>query len=127
MVHQGETKMKILIVDDNQSLATVIQYMLEQKGHEVSSAFDGLEGYSVYFQFRPDLVITDIQMPGENGLELINHIREQDPSVKTIYMSGNLDQFEMLLEEEKKSYPINMLRKPFFMDDLVKQVSEFNN
>ncbi|MBI4765302.1 MAG: response regulator [Deltaproteobacteria bacterium] len=119
--------MKILIVDDNQSLATVIQYMLEQKGYEVSSAFGGLEGYSAYFQFQPDLVITDIQMPGENGFELINHIREQDPSVKTIYMSGNLDQFDTLLEEEKKRFPINVLRKPFFMDDLINRVSEFNN
>jgi DNA-binding NtrC family response regulator len=127
LVDQGEAKMKILIVDDNQSLAFVIQYMLEQKGYEVSSAFDGLEGYSAYFRFRPDLVITDIQMPGENGFELINHIREQDPSVKTIYMSGNLDQFNTLLEEEKRRFPINVLRKPFFMDDLINQVSEFNH
>jgi CheY-like chemotaxis protein len=119
--------MKILIVDDNQSLATVIQYMLEQNGYEVSSAFDGLEGYSAYFQFQPDLVITDIQMPGENGLELISHIREQDPAVKTIYMSGNLEKFNNLLEEEKKRFRINVLSKPFFMDDLIKQVSEFNN
>ena len=119
--------MKILIVDDNQSLAIVIGYMLEQKGHEVSSAFNGLEGYSEYFQFHPDLVITDIQMPGENGFELISHIREQDPTVKTIYMSGNLELFTALLEEEKKKFPINALRKPFFMDDLINQVSEFNN
>ncbi len=119
--------MKILIVDDNQSLTTVICCMLERKGHEVSSAFNGLEGYSEYFQFRPDVVITDIQMPGENGFELINHIREQDPSVKTIYMSGNLEQFNSLLEEEKRSFPINVLRKPFLMDDLINQVSEFNN
>ena len=119
--------MKILIVDDNRSLADVICCMLERKGHEVSSAFNGLEGYSEYFQFRPDVVITDIQMPGENGFELINHIREQDPSVKTIYMSGNLEQFNSLLEEEKRRFPIHVLRKPFLMDDLINQVSEFNN
>ena len=119
--------MKILIVDDNQSLATVIRYILEHEGYEVSSALNGLEGYSAYFQFRPDLVITDIQMPGENGFELMNHIRKRDPSVKTIYMSGNLDQFYSLIEEEKRKFHINVLRKPFFMDDLINQVSEFNN
>jgi CheY-like chemotaxis protein len=119
--------MKILIVDDNQSLASVICCMLERIGHEVSSAFNGLEGYSEYFQFRPDLVITDIQMPGENGFELINHIREQDPSVKTIYMSANLEKFNSLLEEEKRRFPINVLTKPFSMEDLVNQVTEFHN
>jgi CheY-like chemotaxis protein len=119
--------MKILIIDDNQSLATVIQYMLEGKGYEVSSAFNGLEGYSAYFEFRPDLVITDIQMPGENGFEMMNHIREKDPSVKTIYMSGNLDLFNSLLEEEKRRFPINVLRKPFFIEDLITRVTEFTN
>ena len=119
--------MKILIVDDNRSLADVISCMLERIGHEVSSAFNGLEGYSEYIQFRPDVVITDIQMPGENGFELINHIREQDPSIKTIYMSGNLDLFNSLLEEEKRRFPIHVLRKPFLMADLISQVSEFNN
>jgi two-component system, chemotaxis family, chemotaxis protein CheY len=119
--------MKILVVDDNRTLASVISCMLERKGHEVSSAFNGSEGYLEYFEFRPDLVITDIQMPGENGFELINHIREQDPSVKTIYMSGNLEKFNSLLEEEKRRFPINVLTKPFLMDDLISQVSEFNN
>jgi DNA-binding NtrC family response regulator len=119
--------MKVLIVDDSQSVATVIQIMLEQKGYEVSSAFNGVEGYSEYFQFHPDLVITDIQMPGENGFEMINHIREQDPSVKAIYMSANLDQFYSLLVEEKRKFQINTLSKPFLMDDLINQVSEFNN
>jgi CheY-like chemotaxis protein len=96
--------MKILVVDDNQSVASVIQMMLEFEDYEVTIARSGPEGYSAYLQFHPDLVITDIQMPGENGLELMHHIRMHDPKVKTIYMSGNLDAFYVLLEEEKKSF-----------------------
>jgi two-component system, OmpR family, response regulator len=119
--------MKILIVDDNQNVAWVIQVMLEHEGYEVRSALNGPEGYLTYFQFRPDLVITDIQMPGENGFELMNHIREQDPSVKTIYMSGNLEHFYPLIQEEKNKFPINFLSKPFIREDLINRVSEFNN
>ncbi len=119
--------MKILIVDDNHSVATVIQFMLEHEGYEVRSALNGREGYLTFFQFRPDLVITDIQMPGENGFELMNHIREKDPSVKTIYMSGNLDQFFPLIQEEKNRFPIHFLSKPFLWEDLITRVSEFNN
>lgn len=117
--------MKILIVDDNQKVASLVQIILETEGHEVKSALNGPDGYLAYLKLRPDLVITDIQMPGENGFELMNHIREQDPRVKTIYMSGNLDQFNSALESEKSKYPINYLDKPFSMEDLIGRISEF--
>jgi CheY-like chemotaxis protein len=116
--------MKILIVDDNQEVASVIQSILELETHEVRLALNGPDGYITYLQFRPDLVITDIQMPGENGFELINHIRKFDPSVKAIYMSGNLNQFYSLLQEEKKRFLIHFLDKPFSMGDLIDRISE---
>jgi CheY-like chemotaxis protein len=115
--------MKILIVDDNQSVAFIVRLMLEREGHEVLSAVDGTEGYLAYLRLRPDLVITDIQMPGENGFQLMNHIREQDPAIKTIYMSGNVSQFYNILEEEKGLYPMNYLGKPFSREELIGQVS----
>ena len=117
--------MKILVVDDNRDSIDVIQSVLEDEGMEVISAKDGIEGYRTYLRFQPDLVITDIQMPGENGLELISHIREYDPKVKTIYMSGNLDEYGQLLNDEKTKYPINFLNKPFSREELIGQVSEF--
>ncbi len=117
--------MKVLIVDDSPAIASVVQIMLELEGYEVKSARNGPDGYLTYFQFRPDLVITDIQMPGENGLELISHIREYDPKVKTIYMSGNLDEYYKNLNDEKTKYPINFLNKPFSKEELIGQVSEF--
>ncbi len=119
--------MKILIVDDNQSVASVIQLMLELEGYEVRSARSGPDGYVAYLQFHPDLVITDIQMPGENGFELMNHIREHDPEVKTIYMSGNLSLYYSLLNDEKTRYPINFLNKPFSRAELMGQVTQFSH
>jgi CheY-like chemotaxis protein len=117
--------MRILVVDDNQGVATVTQLMLELEGHEVVSAQNGLEGYLAYLRLRPELVITDIQMPGENGIEMMNHIRQQDPLVKAIYMSGNLPEFYNTLETEKDRYPINFLDKPFSREELIGQVSRF--
>ena len=80
-----------------------LQLMLELEGHEVRLALNGPDGYLAYLQFQPDLIITDIQMPGENGFELMNHIREHDPTVKTIHMSGELGSFYSLLKEERRS------------------------
>jgi CheY-like chemotaxis protein len=58
--------MRVLIVDDNQTVTAAVQLMLELEGYEVRSAVNGPDGYLTYLQFRPDLVITDIQMPGKN-------------------------------------------------------------
>lgn len=105
--------MRILVVDDNEDLAFTLRMILEEEGFEVISAKDSQDGYSTFLEFKPDLVITDIQMPGENGLELMEHIRKHNPLVRTIYMSGDLDSFWSPLEEEKKRYPVSLLEKPF--------------
>ena len=115
--------MKILIVDDNQELAWAIQLMLENEGFEVRSAKDGQDGYWAFLEFKPDLVITDIQMPGGNGLELMEDIRTLNPTVRTIYMSGDLNSFWSPLEEEKKRYPVSLLEKPFSKGELMGLVS----
>lgn len=114
--------MRILIVEDNQPLALSLQEMLEAEGYEVRLASDGQDGYSAYLLFEPNLVITDIQMPRENGLELMVRIRTHDPMVRTIYMSGDLSQFFSPLEEEKKRYPVSLLEKPFSRSELLRLV-----
>lgn len=116
--------MKVLVVDDNRELADLIQNVLEGEGMEVLSAGDGIEGYAGYLLFRPDLVITDIQMPGGTGFEMMQHIRAHDPTIGTVYMSGNIDSYRLSLEREKKSYPVAILRKPFSLQSLMKRVSE---
>lgn len=115
--------MKILIVDDNQDFAFLIKWMLEDEGYEVRSAKDGMDGYSTYLLFNPDIVLTDIQMPEKNGLELIRDIRCHDPDVRTIYMSGDLSQYGSPLKEEKEKYHVGVLEKPFSRHELISLVS----
>lgn len=116
--------MKVLVVDDNESLACTIQMMLEMKGFDVVSAKDGIEGYSAYLRFEPDLIITDIQMPGKNGLEMMVEIRTHNPMIKTIYMSGDIHAFNQHLEEEKRRYPVSCFKKPFALKSLIELVVE---
>ncbi len=118
--------MKVLVVDDNKDLAFILQLMLEDEGYEVMLADNGREGYLIYLLFRPDLVITDIQMPGKNGLQLMEIIREHNPKVRTIYMSGDLSEHLVSLEEEKKRYSVNFLEKPFSKVELMKLLYEAN-
>ena len=111
--------MKVLVVDDNQDLAFLLKWMLESEGFEARAATDGQDGYSTYLLFSPDLVLTDIQMPDKNGLELIKEIRCHNPAVRTIYMSGDLSPYWSTLEEEKERYHVGVLEKPFSKEQLM--------
>jgi DNA-binding response OmpR family regulator len=119
--------MKILIVDDNENWVFIVRVMLEEEGFEVLSASDGETGYSTYFSFKPNLVITDIQMPKMNGIELISMIRKQDRKVKTIYMSSEFNGFRSLIEKEKGKYEVDLLKKPFSKEELLRLISKFSS
>ena len=116
--------MKVLVVDDNRFLADTIQETLEIDGLDVRSAHDGLDGYSAYLLFKPDIVITDIQMPRKTGPEMMAKIRIHNPMIKTIYMSGDIASFEPFLIDEKKRYPVSYFEKPFSLKSLLKVVTE---
>ncbi len=115
--------MKILIVDDNSELSFLLQWTLEDEGHEVKVANNGAEGYFEFLLFAPDVVLTDIQMPEKNGFELMECIRSHSPNVRTIYMSGNLTQFQSNLGEEMKKYHVRVLEKPFSKEELIRLIS----
>ena len=119
-------KAKILIVDDNQCVALVLQVMLEDEGYNVIVARDGKEGYLAYLTFEPDLVITDIQMPLKSGIELIQLIRHSNPGVKAIYMSGDPGKFRAALEDEKARHHACFLPKPFSKNDLIRSISNYS-
>ncbi len=112
--------MRILIADDNLDLASLLQWMLEDEGHEVRMAKNGTEGYFAYLLFEPDIVLTDIQMPEKNGFELMELIRRHNPAVRTIYMSGNLTQFKSDIGEEMEKYHAKAIEKPFSKDELMR-------
>jgi DNA-binding NtrC family response regulator len=118
---------KVLVVDNNVSLAEILQQMLVDEGFEVSAATDGREGYSAYLVNRPDVILTDIHMPGENGLEFISHIRRHNPEVRTIYMSGDWIRFQSAIEEEEKRFCVRLLKKPFSEDELMQLLAECLN
>ncbi len=76
------------MIDDNESLRVSLCAMLEDEGFEICQAADGKEGVIVYKAEMPDLVITDIIMPEQEGVETISQIKRINPEQKIIAMSG---------------------------------------
>ena len=79
---------RILIIDVEEYIRAAVRSTLRDSGHEIREANDGNEGMRMFRESPPDLVITDIMMPGKGGLEVIPEIRAIDPDVKIIAMSA---------------------------------------
>jgi CheY-like chemotaxis protein len=78
----------ILVVDDDWSYRNMLRLILEGRGHVVLEAADGGEGLALYEQHNPDVVITDMIMPGVEGGEVIAEIRKRGDRVGIIAVSG---------------------------------------
>ena len=80
---------RILIIDDDAALRVFLRTVLEQEGYDVVEAANGAEGLQQYQAIPPDLVITDLQMPVMDGLELLRALRHVVPPPTVLALSGD--------------------------------------
>lgn len=111
----------VLVVDDEQQIRSLIRQTLEQAGYEVTEARDGKEGLQAYRQRSHDLVIMDILMPDQDGLESIMTLRREFPSAKVIAITGGSDMIGIMnfLDVAKMLGARRTLQKPFEMKTLL--------
>jgi CheY-like chemotaxis protein len=114
----------VLIVEDDPSLAEVLAVALRSAGFEAYEASDGIEGYTRYFQHPTDWVVTDIQMPGLDGISMMQCIRALNPHVRAVYMSAAVEEYRDPLDRERKHFAATVLRKPFSRIDLIDQLNQ---
>ena len=115
----------VLVVDDEDQVRQLIRETLEQAGSDVQDAQDGKEGL-VWYRVKPaDLVIMDILMPDQDGLESIMTLHRQFPSSRVIAMSGGSDMIGILnfLDVAKMLGTCRTLKKPFEMKTLLDAVA----
>lgn len=82
---------RILVVDDEEGLREALAEKLRHSGHTVETAASAEEALSGLTRFGPDLIVTDLRMPGLSGLELLEKVRESLPDVAVVVMTGNED------------------------------------
>lgn len=74
---------KILIIEDNDETRELLCMALEKRGYSVTVAEDGVRGYDIALFLRPDLIVTDIQMPGADGVHVVRRVRDTASLEKT--------------------------------------------
>lgn len=114
----------VLVVDDQDQVRQLIRETLEQAGYEVEEARDGKEGLERYRAKSPDLVIMDILMPDQDGLETIMTLRQEFPDSRIIAMTGGSDTggIPNFLDVAKMLGARRTLQKPFELKVLLDAV-----
>jgi len=109
---------KLLLVEDDSTLNYIIQSGLQDiiGGYEVFSATNGIEGIKSWEEHHPDIILSDIDMPGMDGFEMVKRIREIDKDTPILFASAMTSP-----KDVKKGYSMganNYIKKPFVADEV---------
>lgn len=109
---------KVLVVEDHHDTSFLLCRLLKMEGYEVEHAIDGMVGFSTATNEHPDLIVTDIQMPRMDGIEMIKRIRESRPISRTpiIVMSAY---GKRLINDAIEAGADAFVEKPIDLDNLL--------
>jgi len=113
---------RVLVIEDDNTMCDGIQTVLEKEGYSVITASNGFEGSKGFHKYHPDLVITDLKLPGKSGMHLLQEFLEADSSIPIILISafGTID----LAVTALKSGARDFIAKPFSIDELRMKVAQ---
>jgi two-component system NtrC family response regulator len=106
----------MMVIDDDASLREVLAFALKEQGHEVEILADGSSALAKLTTFRPDVVITDLKMPGIDGMEVLRRVIETDATVPVIILTA-FGSIEDAVEAMKRG-AYHYLTKPYNRDEL---------
>ena len=111
----------VLVVEDEPAVSRLLKKFLERAGHAVCMAANGEQALKLYFRYPIDVVVTDIQMPRGDGLELIGAIKGLFPDASIVAISG---QGSHQLQFATLAGACTTLTKPIYQRDLIDAVEE---
>jgi excisionase family DNA binding protein len=120
---EASRRRKILVIDDEKVIRTLIKETLEELGHEVALAESGAEGLKLVKEQDLDLVFLDLKMPGMDGAEVFKHIKSIKPKLSVIIITGYPE--SDIMARALSHGPFEIMNKPFSESDVISAVSNF--
>lgn len=108
---------RIVAIDDDMIIRTLLTSMLQKAGYEVFTASDGATGLRLALEKDPDLVITDYQMPGMDGMQVLEKLREKSPSLPVIMLTAHGDIALTIKAMQAGAY--DYLEKPIRIEEML--------
>ncbi|MEH7094671.1 response regulator transcription factor [Neobacillus vireti] len=113
-------KNKVLVVDDEQSIVTLLQYNLEQAGFEVVTAMDGAEGKRLAETESPDIIVLDLMLPKLDGMDVCKKLRQQNIMTPILMLTAKDDELDKILGLELGAD--DYMVKPFSPREVIARV-----
>ena len=114
---------KILLAEDDEALSHFLQKSLKRAGHRVTYARDGIEAYEKLQENDFDLLLTDLSMPGMDGIDLVKKIREQLNQIKVMFITG-FSAVAIEANETEFENQAEVVSKPFHLNDLTLRIEQ---
>jgi DNA-binding NtrC family response regulator len=112
--------LRLLIVDDDTSLCTSLKSFFERNKYRVEMAHDGPSAMKAVEKFHPNLMFLDIGLPGISGIEILKKVKEKDPSVRVIMITGQTE--DELMRQARVLGADDYVTKPFTLEYLSGEV-----
>ena len=113
---------RIMVVDDDKGIRHALSTALSGMGYEVLAASSGTEAFNLFLKISFALVLTDLEMPGEDGLNLASRIKDKFPDIPVVLMTAHAK--EDVMERMKGGSVDYVIFKPFRLEDILKMVQK---
>jgi CheY-like chemotaxis protein len=121
----SRTRPVILIVDDEKVIADTLSIILSKSGFDTFTAYDGTSALGIALEITPDLIISDVVMPGMSGIDLAISVTTTLPQCKVLLFSGQAATVDLLEEARRSGHNFTTLTKPIHPTDMLKRVLEY--
>lgn len=115
--------MRVLVVDDEKFVADTLAMILQGDGHEAFAVYDGTAALKKSESFIPDCVISDVIMPGMDGIELCSAIENKYPKCQLLLFSGQASTSELIEKARAEGHAWELLAKPIDPEELLAKVA----
>lgn len=121
-MHQSQGR-RILVVDDERSVADTLAIIFRNAGYDAVATYDGKTALAACETRTPDLLLSDVQMPGVNGIELAILVQELCPNCGILLFSGLGGSFDLVAEAARQGFRFEILQKPTPPAELLRKIA----
>jgi len=119
---ENSSIISVLIADDEEGIRDIISFYLESEGYKFYTAKNGVEAFEIVTKNKIDFIISDIRMPGGDGLSLLDNVRKYNPEVPfVVFITGYSDVTE---QDCIKKGALHVFRKPFDVEAIMQYIKE---